>query len=308
MSAVRRTAAAEPRRCLPPLTPVRRTQGRLPPGSVDTHCHVFAPVAAHPLDPARGYTPAIVTINDYRAAMQAYGIDRAVAGSTQRLRFRQWRAVCSTGSDAGRAARRRRNSSRCTRRAVCRSASARRARRARQSAQPGRPGDARCAAPCRAHRAARLAHPAAGRDRRSCRTWRRCRSATGLPIVIDHFGFPDLSLGAGGRAFASLVELAASGLCFVKLSAPYRIAGAPDRYRLLQPFVERLVEHAADQLLWALDWPHTECYAAVPDDGPLLGLLGDWLPTPDLQRKVLCDNPARLYWEAPRQQSGSRKE
>jgi hypothetical protein len=69
------------------------------------------------------------------------------------------------------------------------------------------------------------------------------------------------------------------------LDPPYRVAGAPHRYRLLQPFVERLVEHVLDQLLRALDWPHTKCYASVPDDGPLLGLLGDWLPTLGLPAK-----------------------
>ena len=307
MSAVRRTAAAEPRRCLPPLTPVRRTQGRLPPGSVDTHCHVFAPVAAHPLDPARGYTPAIVTINDYRAAMQAYGIDRAVAVQPSVYGFDNGvlfaalaampdalRGVAVIHPDAPDAL----------------FAEAHRLGVRGVRVNPRNPaGLAMRDVPRLAERIAPLGwHIQLQVAIDEHVDLAALPSATGLPIVIDHFGFPDLSLGAGGRAFASLVELAASGLCFVKLSAPYRIAGAPDRYRLLQPFVERLVEHAADQLLWALDWPHTECYAAVPDDGPLLGLLGDWLPTPDLQRKVLCDNPARLYWEAPRQQSGSRKE
>ncbi|TIX70714.1 MAG: hypothetical protein E5V30_12820 [Mesorhizobium sp.] len=47
-----------------------------PEGSCDAHDHVFA--SACPLDPARGYTPAMVTVQDYRRVMDAFGIDRAV--------------------------------------------------------------------------------------------------------------------------------------------------------------------------------------------------------------------------------------
>jgi 2-pyrone-4,6-dicarboxylate lactonase len=51
-----------------------------------------------------------------------------------------------------------------------------------------------------------------------------------------------------------------------------------------------------DRLLWASDWPHTECYDRVPDDADLVALVDTWLPTSELRRKVLIDNPSRLYW------------
>ncbi|RVC59175.1 MAG: hypothetical protein EOS65_21645 [Mesorhizobium sp.] len=76
MSAAHLPAGTEPRQCLPPLAPARRTALRLPEGSCDALAHVFA--SACPLDPARGYTPAMVTVADYRRVMEAYGIDRAV--------------------------------------------------------------------------------------------------------------------------------------------------------------------------------------------------------------------------------------
>jgi predicted TIM-barrel fold metal-dependent hydrolase len=118
----------------------------------------------------------------------------------------------------------------------------------------------------------------------------------GVPVVVDHFGFPDLAAGPDARPFRSLVKAAAAGACRVKLSAPYRVAGAVDRSGELGPFVERLVAEAPDALLWALDWPHTECFASVPDDGDLVDLVQRWLPTTELRQTVLCDNPARLYW------------
>jgi predicted TIM-barrel fold metal-dependent hydrolase len=116
-------------------------------------------------------------------------------------------------------------------------------------------------------------------------------ASAGVPVVVDHFGFPDLARGPDGRAFAELVELAAAGQCIVKMSAPYRVA--PDRYAALKPFAARLVERAPTSLIWALDWPHTECFEAVPDDNPILDLVRDWLPS---EGQVLVDNPRRLFW------------
>ena len=119
-------------------------------------------------------------------------------------------------------------------------------------------------------------------------------AAADVPVIIDHFGFPELAHGPDGRAFAELVELAAAGQCFVKMSAPYRVS--PDRYAALKPFVERLVDRAPASLIWALDWPHTECFEAVPDDGVILDLVWDWLPSEELRRQVLVETPRRLFF------------
>ena len=286
----------EPRQCLPPNAPVRRVANRLPPGTCDTHAHVFGPVARFPLDPGRGYTPSPVTIIDYRRVMDAYGIERAVlvhpsvygfdnsvlfeALETMPKRLRGVAVISPKAPET-------------------------------LFAWAHRLGVRGLRINPRNPAGLTMQHLARVGERAVALGWHiqlqiaiddhpdlaMVAARAGVPIVIDHFGFPDLARGADDRAFAGLVDLAASGACFVKLSAPYRNAGEPDCYPLLAPFVERLVERAPDALLWGLDWPHTECFEAVADDNPILDLIWDWLPSNELRRKVLIDNPSRLYWD-----------
>jgi len=46
-------------------------------------------------------------------------------------------------------------------------------------------------------------------------------------------------------------------------------------------------------------WPRTTPTAIAPpypnDDGRVLNLLPTWVPDPAIRRKILVDNPARLY-------------
>jgi predicted TIM-barrel fold metal-dependent hydrolase len=113
-----------------------------------------------------------------------------------------------------------------------------------------------------------------------------------VPVVVDHLGFlvPDRGIAAAG--FQNLLRVAEAGNCWVKLSAPYRMT---TRHETLEPFVAALVGCAADRLLWATDWPHSERFDWVPDDADLVELVERWLPTADLRRLVLIENPNRLY-------------
>ncbi|MFH1705038.1 MAG: amidohydrolase family protein, partial [Patescibacteria group bacterium] len=45
----------------------------------------------------------------------------------------------------------------------------------------------------------------------------------------------------------------------------------------------------------ATDWPHTTITTKMPNDGDLCNLIGEWIPDPAVRKKVLVDNPARLY-------------
>ncbi len=55
-----------------------------------------------------------------------------------------------------------------------------------------------------------------------------------------------------------------------------------------------MIAAAPDRCVWGTDWPHPRI-DPVPDAGALLDQLFDWVPDADTQRKVLADNPARLY-------------
>jgi predicted TIM-barrel fold metal-dependent hydrolase len=48
-------------------------------------------------------------------------------------------------------------------------------------------------------------------------------------------------------------------------------------------------------MLFATNWPHPSVKGAMPDDLALARLLSDWAPDDVTRRRILVDNPARLY-------------
>lgn len=115
------------------------------------------------------------------------------------------------------------------------------------------------------------------------------------PIVVDHVGRFMPPPGADSPAVDALVRLLDTGRCWVKLSAPYESTDddGPDHPRV-GSIVRRLVDHAPERLLWATNWPHPG-RAHPPTAADLLALLHAWLPSEELRRAVLVDNPAILY-------------
>ena len=51
-----------------------------------------------------------------------------------------------------------------------------------------------------------------------------------------------------------------------------------------------------ERVLWGTDWPHPNMPKEAPDDGVLVDMIPKIAPTAELQRKLLVDNPMRLYW------------
>jgi 2-pyrone-4,6-dicarboxylate lactonase len=50
-----------------------------------------------------------------------------------------------------------------------------------------------------------------------------------------------------------------------------------------------------DRVLWGTDWPHPNLRTHMPDDGTLVHMIPRIARTAQLQRKLLVDNPMRLY-------------
>jgi predicted TIM-barrel fold metal-dependent hydrolase len=48
-------------------------------------------------------------------------------------------------------------------------------------------------------------------------------------------------------------------------------------------------------VVWGTDWPHPSPHGAVPNDGDLADMLADWVPDEAQRKRVLVDNPAKLY-------------
>lgn len=123
---------------------------------------------------------------------------------------------------------------------------------------------------------------------------------TALPttVVVDHMGRPDVTRPLDGPEFALFLRLMREH-CNVwsKVSCPERLSkSGPPGYDDVVPFARRLIETFPERVLWGTDWPHPNMKSHMPDDGKLVDYVPRIAATPELQRKLLVDNPMRLYW------------
>ncbi|ATE64144.1 amidohydrolase family protein [Rhizorhabdus dicambivorans] len=122
-------------------------------------------------------------------------------------------------------------------------------------------------------------------------------AAIPTPIVIDHMGRPDVAQGPDGadmRAFRALLD--SRDDIWFKVTCPDRLDPAGPPYADFVRSVRPLVQAYPDRVLWGTDWPHPNMEKLLPDDGLLVDAIPEIAPTDTLQRKLLIDNPMRLYW------------
>jgi 2-pyrone-4,6-dicarboxylate lactonase len=119
-----------------------------------------------------------------------------------------------------------------------------------------------------------------------------------VPVVIDHMGRVDASLGLDQQPFRELLRLLESGKVWVKVSGSERISRQPAPWKDAWPFARKLVADFGDRVLWGTDWPHPNL-AAVPDDGVMVDIIAEMAPTEAQRRALLVDNPQRFYGFAP---------
>ena len=121
-----------------------------------------------------------------------------------------------------------------------------------------------------------------------------------VPLVFDYFAW--LAGGVSQVGFDQVIRLLGSGKAYVKLSEPYRLSKRHD-YDDLAEVVGQMVKANPDRILWGSGWPHVDSSATdVPlapnlpiDDSQLLKILSIWVPDLARRRKILVENPARLY-------------
>lgn len=119
-----------------------------------------------------------------------------------------------------------------------------------------------------------------------------------IPLVIDHMGRPDVGKDADGPDFDLFVRLMSENTrAWAKVSCPERLSRrGPPGYDDVVPFASRVVREFPDRVLWGTDWPHPNMTSHMPDDGKLVDFIPRIAATTDLQRRLLVDNPMRLYW------------
>jgi predicted TIM-barrel fold metal-dependent hydrolase len=128
-----------------------------------------------------------------------------------------------------------------------------------------------------------------------------------VPVVFDHFGGAQAALGISQPGFTDLLELVSSGKAYVKISGGYRASRLAPDYADAAPLAQALIAANSDRIVWGTDWPHPDSVTppgrkvtdVTPllqiDDGRLLNQLPVWAPDAAIRKKILVDNPVRLY-------------
>ncbi|HTH97524.1 MAG TPA: amidohydrolase family protein, partial [Stellaceae bacterium] len=278
---------------------------RVPDGACDCHVHVFGPAADYPYAASRAYTPGDASMADLLALQghlnlsrvvliqpSSYGTDnRRLLDALGQLGPRA-RGVAVIDADIGHA--------------ELEAMHAAGVRGARLNLETTGERDPQAAARLMQAISARVAplgwHLQTYISLEVLAPLHDTIIALPVPLVVDHFG---RARRVDQPGFQVLLSLVRTGRAYVKLSAPRRIADPPE-CSSATPVAQALIAANPDRMLWGTDWPHTstnrqpgcldeiEAFEAE-DDGMALNRLAGWVGEPALLKRILVDNPARLY-------------
>ncbi|MCX7297841.1 MAG: amidohydrolase family protein [Hyphomicrobiales bacterium] len=280
---------------IPPdfLSKRRKPAFKLPPGATDAHCHVFGPGNVFPYSPSRKYTPEDAPKEMLRALHDYLGIERAVIVqaschgldnaamldciASDPKRYRGVAIVNDTFTDAD-----------------------------FQNLHDGGVRGVRFNFVKHLGGAPDMAVFDRVIDRVKDRGWHVVLHLDAkdidelsavirkLPMtfVIDHMGRVPSADGVEQAPLNTLLELAKLEKCWIKVTGSERIDFPP--YDKAVPIARKILETIPDRVLWGTDFPHPNSTHEA-DEGELVDLVPHIAVSDDLQRKLLVDNPAKLY-------------
>jgi predicted TIM-barrel fold metal-dependent hydrolase len=271
----------------------RKPRFKLPPGATDAHCHVFGPAAKFPYAPGRRYTPEDAPKEMLRALHDHLGVTRAVIVQ----------ASCHGSDNAAML--------------DCIASDPKRYRGVAIVDDGFRDADydKLHAGGVRGVRFNFVKHlggaPDLGVfnrviDRIEGRGWHVVLHLDApeivplsgmirklpLPFVIDHMGRVPAAAGVEQPPLRALLELARLENCWIKVCGAERISMPP--YAAAVPIAHALVEAAPERVLWGTDFPHPNATHEA-DEADLVDLVPQYAPENAMQKRLLVDNPARLY-------------
>ncbi len=283
---------------LPPDPNPRKPHLTLPPGSCDTHFHVFGPPEVFPFVDSRLYTPPAAPIEHYLGMAKTIGLQRGVLVVPAVHGFENAVMHDALAKGEGRLKGMIRANPDLTE-ADNRELHARGVRGVRFNFRPELGGEFDKDAMNRV--VAQIGslpwvvdfHVEAQLMVENAELLRRIDK----PVIIDHFGLVDPALGVDQPAFRVLLDLVGEPNIHVKISGTDRYLFAGKRYQDVCTLARALVARAPDRIIWGTDWPHAYVYTPgkMVNDGELTSWLADLVSDAAVRRKVLVDNPARLF-------------
>lgn len=282
----------------PPDPNPRKPRFTPPPGTCDTHFHVFGPPEVFPYVESRLYTPPAAPIEHYLSMAKAIGMERGVLVVPAVHGFENAVMHDALAKADGRLRgmiRANPNLSEADNRAL--HAQGVRGIRFNFVQQLGGEFDAdtmsRIVSRIRGLPWAVDFHIEAELIEKNAELLGRID----MPVVIDHFGLVDSRKGLDQSAFRVLLDLVALPHVWVKISGADRRLYAGERYEDIVAMAHALIARAPDRVIWGTDWPHAYVYQAGRqiNDGDLISFMLDFAPDEVARRKILADNPARLF-------------
>jgi len=290
---------SEIRDCLPPDRNPRRPGFSLPPGSIDTHVHVFEP--GYALSPHRGYNPPHSTLADLEHLHATLGVERVVF--TQPSVYGIDNSAILDAMSAlnaktpGRARAVVAVDMKITEKELAAlDASGVRGVRLNFDNKGGMPvgiGDipelAARIRPFGWH----IEFLFPGKDILELMP---VFTALAVPMSIAHFAYQPATAGVDAPGFRALLDLARRGNTWIKISGANRVSATDlPPYDDVRPMAQVLIEAAPERIMWGTDWPHPNKYLANPNDGDLVDAFGDWVGEESMRRRILVDTPAAFY-------------
>jgi predicted TIM-barrel fold metal-dependent hydrolase len=303
----RRAAAAEP----PTITPSRPRAALafgMPPGACDTHVHIIGNTTRYPFVAKRAYTPPEALVEELMLVHKPLRLERVVIvqpsfyGTDNSCTLDAIKSIGATARGIAVIDEK-------TPDAALDDMQRTGIRGVRLNfSTAGITDPAASASMLRAAvgRVRRLNwHIQTNTDPRTIAALKQDFAALPVPLVFDHFGGANAALGMNDPGFDALLELVRAG-AYVKISATNLFATEPPQFAGYAAMAQALIAANPDRILWGTNWPHPG--ARVPgravtdispwrdiDDAAILNLLPGWEPDAAVRKKILVDNPARLF-------------
>ena len=296
---------SQPRSILPPDPDPIKPRYTPPPEACDAHCHIFGPAREFPYAPNRTYTPADAGKETLAALHRHLGFSRAVlvqaschgtdnSAMVDAMRWSngRWRGVAMVGQGV-------------TDRELeaLHSAGARGARFNFVAHLGGAP-DLRAVSEVIARIQPLGWHVELHLDAEDIGTYRVFLDKLLVPFIVDHMGRIEARHGLDQQPFREMLHLMRNERAWVKVSGADRVssralqesgAAGTGRFDDAIPFAQALIAAAPDRVLWGTDFPHPNA-KVMPNDGELVDLFARIVTDDAMRRKILVQNPDRLYW------------
>ncbi|HUK60056.1 MAG TPA: amidohydrolase family protein [Stellaceae bacterium] len=117
-------------------------------------------------------------------------------------------------------------------------------------------------------------------------------------FVIEHAGHPPTAKGLDSPEFKFVLQCLDTGRCWVKIN-PRFSAENDFPFADTKPFVQKLVQHAPNRIVWCSDWPHPQYFKPMPNDGDLVDIMLDWIPDEKTRNRIFADNAAECFGFPP---------